>query len=331
MLKCFLEDADVKKHTSAMVRNTIKDIKEIVLDAEDTVETFILEKKLGNTNRTRKFSCGMFERRRLAYDMAAIRWKVLLTSRNEEVALHADKQCVNFKPECLTFEESWDLLQMIAFPIKDTDEFKIDEEMEEMGKDMIKHCGGLPLALKGLGGLLAHIVGGASFSDRNISSVYHVLYLSFEELPVYLKHCFLYLAHFPEDYQISVENLSYYWAAEGIKRPMYSDGASIREVADEYIEELVKRNMIISKRDVKTLRFETCQLHDMMREVCLRKAEEDIFLGTSTGNSKSPCKSRRLAVHLLDEIFIPETLVKNRRLRTLLFIKSGVWYETEKT
>ena len=47
-------------------------------------------------------------------------WKVLLTSRNEEVALHADKQCVTFKPECLTFEDSWDLFQRIAFPIKDT-------------------------------------------------------------------------------------------------------------------------------------------------------------------------------------------------------------------
>ena len=47
-------------------------------------------------------------------------WKVLLTSRNEEVALHADKHCVTFKPECLTFEESWDLFQRIAFPIKDT-------------------------------------------------------------------------------------------------------------------------------------------------------------------------------------------------------------------
>lgn len=47
-------------------------------------------------------------------------WKVLLTSRNEEVALHADKQCVTFKPECLTFEDSWDIFQRIAFPIKDT-------------------------------------------------------------------------------------------------------------------------------------------------------------------------------------------------------------------
>ena len=47
-------------------------------------------------------------------------WKVLLTSRNEEVALHADKQCVTFKPECLTFEEGWDLFQKLAFPIKET-------------------------------------------------------------------------------------------------------------------------------------------------------------------------------------------------------------------
>ncbi|KAF3565814.1 hypothetical protein DY000_02012948 [Brassica cretica] len=33
MLRCFLEDAEAKRHTSAMVRNTIKEIREIVLDA----------------------------------------------------------------------------------------------------------------------------------------------------------------------------------------------------------------------------------------------------------------------------------------------------------
>ncbi|KAF2564427.1 hypothetical protein F2Q70_00018763 [Brassica cretica] len=155
--------------------------------------------------------------------------------------------------------------------------------------------------------------------------VFHVLCLSFEELPVYLKHCFLCLAHFPEDYEISVENLSYYWAAERIPRPRYYDRASIREVADGYIEELVKRNMVISKRDVKTLRFETLQLHDMMREVCLRKAEEENFvqtIDTSTEKSKSPCKSRRISVvRCLDERFNVDTEVKNPSLRTLFFIK----------
>ncbi|KAH0900108.1 hypothetical protein HID58_049676 [Brassica napus] len=454
-LRCFLEDADAKKHKSATVKRTIQAVKEIVLDAEDIVETFVLMEELGNrrgiTNTVRRLSCVSLERRGLAMDMKAVReriskeihdmqsfgvqqqvivrercmppqdeqrqtfyivdeeqrivgmernielvvgnlveedsrqvfaitgmggglawvcvsqqfekktiwqtilqqlwpecdvskmmegellerivrvlytqkaliiiddiwregdwdlikhvflpkkgWKVLLTSRNEEVALHADKHCVTFKPECLTFEESWDLFQRIAFPIKDTAEFKIEEDMKEIGMEMLKHCGGLPLAIKVLGGLL--------------------------ELPVYLKHCFLYLAHFPEDYELSVENLSYYWAAERLPRPRYYDGASIREVADGYIEELVKRNMVISKRDVDTSRFETLQLHDMMREVCLLKAEEENFvqtIGTSTANSISPCKSRRLFVVNWDaEIFNLDKEVKNPSLRTLLFLKT---------
>ncbi|CAF2144690.1 unnamed protein product [Brassica napus] len=271
-------------------------------------------------------------------------WKVLLTSRNEEVALHADKQCVTFKPECLTFEDSWDLFQRIAFPIKDTTEFKIEKDMKEIGMEMIRHCRGLPLAIKVLGALLgkkyslhewkrirenikAPTVRGSGSDDSNFNlKVYGVLYLSFEELPAYLKHCFLYLACFPEDYVIKTKKLSYYWAAEGILRPMDFDGASIREVVDGYIEELVKRNMVISKRDVDTSRFETLQLHDMMREVCLRKAEEENFvqtIETSTENSKSPCKSRRLAVvRWPGATFNVDKEVKNPSLRTLLFLES---------
>ncbi|KAH0900096.1 LOW QUALITY PROTEIN: hypothetical protein HID58_049664 [Brassica napus] len=422
-LRCFLEDAEAKKHTSATVKRTIKAIKEIVLDAEDIVETFVLMEELGNrrgiTNTVRRFSCFSLERRGLAMDMKAVRERiskeihdmqsygvqqqvivrercmppqdeqrqtfyivdeeqpimmegelrekivrVLETQKAlividdiwregdwdlikhvflpKKVALHADKQCATFKPECLTFEDSWDLFQRIAFPIKDTTKFKIEEDMKEIGMEMLKHCGGLPLAIKVLGGLLgkkyalhewkriyesinSNMVGG--FED-----VFHVLCLSFEELPVYLKHCFLYLAHFPEDYKISVEKLSYYWAAERIPRTRYYDRASIREVADGYIEELVKRNMVISKRDVDTSRFETLQLHDMMREVCLRKAEEENFvqtIGTSTANSKSSCKSRRLAVvHLPEETFNVDTEMKNPSLRSLLFIEGRRWKAT---
>nr|BAG68915.1 utative disease resistance protein [Arabidopsis thaliana] len=150
-------------------------------------------------------------------------WKVLLTSRNESVAMRRNTSYINFKPECLTTEDSWTLFQRIALPMKDAAEFKIDEEKEELGKLMIKHCGGLPLAIKVLGGLLAekytshdwrrlsenigsHIVGGrTNFNDDNNNTCNYVLSLSFEELPSYLKHCFLYLAHFPEDYKIKKE------------------------------------------------------------------------------------------------------------------------------
>ena len=222
--------------------------------------------------------------------------------------------------------------------------------MKKIGMEMIRHCGGLPLAIKVLGALLgkkyalhewkrirenikAPTVRASGSDDRNFNlKVYGVLNLSFEELPAYLKQCFLYLASFPEDYEIHTKKLSYYWAAEGILRPMDFDGASIREVVDGYIEELVKRNMVISKRDVDTSRFKTLQLHDMMREVCLRKAEEENFvqtIGTSTANSKSPCKSRRLSViRWPDETFNVDTEVKNPSLRTLLLIKCRRWKAT---
>ncbi|CAN6859060.1 unnamed protein product [Brassica oleracea] len=243
-------------------------------------------------------------------------WKVLLTSRNEEVGLHADRQCVNFKPECLTFEESWDLFQRIAFPIKDTTEFKIEKDMKEIGMEMIRHCGGLPLAIKVLGALL-----GKKYSLHEWKRIYESINSNmvggFEDSCLFI---------------LSVEKLSYYWAAERIPRTRYYDRASIREVADGYIEELVKRNMVISERDVKTFRFETLQLHDMMREVCLRKAEEENFvqtIGTSTENSKSPCKSRRLAVvRLREENFNVDKEVKNPSLRTLLFIECRSWEAT---
>ncbi|XP_010449522.1 PREDICTED: probable disease resistance protein At1g59620 isoform X2 [Camelina sativa] len=524
MLRCFLEDADAKKHTSAMVRNIVIEIKEIVYDAEDIIETFLLKEDLGKRSGIKNSVRNFSKRMGLSFDIKAISkriskvirdmhslgiqqvivndryieslqereremrqtfpninesflvgveenvkklvshlvedessqvvsitgmggigkttlarqifnhatikshfvglawvcvsqqfirkhvwqmilrklrpeykvlkmpeeelqeklfqvletqnalivlddiwkeedwdrikpmfprekgWKVLLTSRNEGVAFRADPNCYTFKPDFLTLKESWTIFQRIAFSRENNTEYRVDDvKMEEVGKEMIKHCGGLPLAVKVLGGLLAaqytlhewkriyenirsHIVGGTTFSDINNSSVYNVLYMSFEELPVYLKHCFLYLAHFPEDHMIDVGNLSYYWAAEGISRPRYYDRATIREVGDEYVKELVKRNMVISERDVGTSSFETCHLHDMMREVCLLKAEEENFLqtvlDTSTTNTKSPCKSRRLAIGLSRGTYRPVGEMKNPKLRSLLFMKKLNWTDT---
>ncbi|KAL9860446.1 putative disease resistance protein RF45 [Arabidopsis thaliana] len=274
-------------------------------------------------------------------------WKVLLTSRNESVAMRRNTSYINFKPEFLTTEDSWTLFQRIALPMKDAAEFKIDEEKEELGKLMIKHCGGLPLAIRVLGGMLAekytshdwrrlsenigsHLVGGrTNFNDDNNNTCNYVLSLSFEELPSYLKHCFLYLAHFPEDYKIKVENLSYYWAAEGIFQPRHYDGETIRDVGDSYMDELVRRNMVISERDVETERFETCHLHDMMREVCLLKAKEENFLQItssrpSTANLQSTVTSRRLVYQYPTTLHV-EKDINNPKLRSLVVVTLGSW------
>lgn len=50
----------------------------------------------------------------------SVGWKILLTSRNEGVALRADPKCFTFKPNCLTLDECWYIFRRIAFPRSDT-------------------------------------------------------------------------------------------------------------------------------------------------------------------------------------------------------------------
>ncbi|XP_010449855.1 PREDICTED: probable disease resistance RPP8-like protein 2 [Camelina sativa] len=263
-------------------------------------------------------------------------WKMLLTSRNESVGLHADPTCFSFRPKTLTLEQSWTLCQRLAFPRRGEAEYIVDEELEIMGKEMVTYCGGLPLAVKVLGGLLAtkhtvlewkrvheniglHIIGG---SGLNFNSVYRVLSLSYEDLPMGLKHCFLYFAHFPEAYKIDVETLFNYWAAEGV---VMIDRGTIRDNAEGYLEELVRRNMVISERNYLTSRIESCHMHDIMRGVCLSKAEEENFLqivkvptSTSTISGQS---SRRLAVHS-SKAFEMMGHEKTKKVRSLLYFKT---------
>ncbi|XP_010482114.1 PREDICTED: disease resistance protein RPP8-like isoform X2 [Camelina sativa] len=269
-------------------------------------------------------------------------WKMLLTSRNEGVGLHVDPTCLAFKVRTLNPKESWKLCERIVFSTKDETELRLDEEMEAMGKEMVTYCGGLPLAVKVLGGLLANkhtarewkrvydnigaqIVGKSCLGDNSLSSVYRILSLSYEDLPTRLKHCFLYLAHFPEDYKIRMWLLFNYWAAEGILTSFF-DGSTIRDSGEDYLKELLRRNLLIADTNYLRWRFETCQMHDMMREVCLSKAKEENFLlivkvstSTSTINAQSPSKSRRLTVHSGNALHILGHKI-NRKVRSLLLL-----------
>ncbi|KAF3578869.1 hypothetical protein DY000_02029324 [Brassica cretica] len=161
--------------------------------------------------------------------------------------------------------------------------------------------------------------------------------MSYEDLPMQLKHCFLYLAHFPEDYKIQVERLYYLWEAEGIITSS-GNGATTRKIGEEYIEELVRRNMVIAVKEDLRCRWEYCQMHDMMREVCLYKAKEENFLqfirvptsSTSTINAHTPTRSRRLAVHGGGNAFDMLGRQNNQKARSVLGfgLDSNLWKQS---
>ncbi|MBA0786417.1 hypothetical protein Gotri_028101, partial [Gossypium trilobum] len=150
-----------------------------------------------------------------------------------------------------------------------------------------------------------------------------VLALSYDDLPPYLRPCFLYLSHFPEDCMIDVDRLIQLWVAEGIvsSKEEERDGGEIAEdVAESYLMELVERCMIqVRKRDVATLKVKTIQMHDLMRDLCLSKAKQENFVfivDRSNASSLSMIrKARRVSVH---EFFFIQC-IKSPNIRSLLF------------
>ncbi|XP_061371186.1 putative disease resistance protein At1g50180 [Gastrolobium bilobum] len=273
--------------------------------------------------------------------------KILLTTRNTDVALHMDPTCYLHKPRCLNEDDSWELFQKKAFPKNDDPGFEITVEMEKLGREMVGRCAGLPLAIIVLGGLLATKPTFYEWDTvrQNINSylrrakgheqllgVSEVLALSYYELPYQLKPCFLHLAHFPENLEIPTKKLIRIWVAEGIISLAQNEGEceeALEDVAQRYLTELVERCMIQVVEKSSTGRIRTFQMHNLMRDLCVSKAYQENFLEvinswnvdeSTASRARHVCKVRRIALYLDQDIdrFFPSHLKSHRYLRSLL-------------
>ncbi|KAH7849145.1 hypothetical protein Vadar_013608 [Vaccinium darrowii] len=229
--------------------------------------------------------------------------KVILTTRKEDVAKRADPKV--HRPNDLSPDDSWKLFVKKAYGGTD---FNRNETMDELGRQMVAQCGGLPLAVVLLGGLLAtkHTLREWQVVQRNLNSylksgnytgggqeerVLDVLALSYQDLPYELKPCFLYLGFYDEDVEIEVETLYQMWIAEGlISQDEKGEEETMMDVAECYLDELAQRCIVQVKvtwgawdswlltRYLPSSPKKTCRLHDLMRELCLLKVKEENFL-----------------------------------------------------
>ncbi|KAL2521234.1 putative disease resistance RPP8-like protein 4 [Forsythia ovata] len=207
--------------------------------------------------------------------------RIILTTRLADVAVYAGSSRAIHHLSCLSPEKSWNLLHQTVFG-----EECCPCELEEIGKEIAKNCKGLPLALVVIGGLLYK---GKRTHDywmyvkQNINSAIgtddqfmEILLLSYNHLPHHLRACFLYMAVFPEDYKIRKSKLTKLWVAEGFIKPDRSK--SLEAVAEKYVEDLLDRNMILVHKRSYTGKINICSIHDLMRDLCVRKAQEENFL-----------------------------------------------------
>ncbi|XP_027066488.1 putative disease resistance protein At1g50180 [Coffea arabica] len=287
--------------------------------------------------------------------------KILVTSRNKDVALHIDPSGFHHQPRFLSEDESWQLLQRKALRGRFHGEHEDFKKLENLGKEMVKACGGLPLAVIVLSGTLAtkKDLNEWATVNRNIKAhlgrgnnlikeegnLHKILALSYNDLPYKLKPCFLYLSRYEEDSDIGTEKLYQLWIAEGIISTKDQIGEeSMMDVAERYLGELVTRCMVQGKApdddDVMLSSvgrsFASCRLHDLMRDLSLLKAKEENFLLSIShyhdgildehGNNDHS-QVYRLAVHFSKEDvrkYVPPAEKRNtRHLRSLALLLLG--------
>ncbi|XP_047320209.1 disease resistance protein RPM1-like [Impatiens glandulifera] len=214
--------------------------------------------------------------------------RIIFTTRNGDIASSTEITNRMFNLNPLLVEESWTFFCMKAFR---GDEYNgvCPEEMHDISWSLMKKCGGLPLAIVALGGLLARkekhvlewqkVLESLSPDTRIISeleSLERILLLSYNDLPNHLKCCILYTSMFPEDYLIKRSRLILLWVSEGFteNRP---GGYTREEVAEGYLNELVNRSMIQIVLKNNFNRVKICQLHDLLRDVLQRKSRDETF------------------------------------------------------
>ncbi|XP_027124454.1 disease resistance protein RPP8-like [Coffea arabica] len=261
--------------------------------------------------------------------------RLLLTSRNRDVAQHADALNKPHELKTLGQEDSWQLFLRKA--LGHGDNAGCPPDLEEVGIQIARRCGGLPLAITVIGGLLLakkklkseweKVLNSFNTNlSKSQSGVSAILELSYADLPANLKFCFLYLGLFPEDHVISVRKLIHMWVAEGIMQKR--DAVNLEETAAyDDVERLCSRNIVRVAEMTVDERIKSCRVHDLVRELAIRKAKDEIFFQIhDTRDDEISAKSRYLAVHSLP-------WVKNYfgsstpPLRSLLFFNIRIYEE----
>ncbi|GMY30861.1 disease resistance protein RPM1-like [Fagus crenata] len=215
--------------------------------------------------------------------------RILITSRNVDVA-PADYV---YKLPFLPFEKALELFYQKVFQREGG---QCPPDFVELSHDIVERCRGLPLAIVTIGGLLStkdkdlygwrklhNSLSSELKSNPDLIDITKILSFSYQDLPYFLKACFLYVGMFPEDYSINCARLIRLWISEGFVRE--KQGLTLEDVAKDYLNELIHRSLVQVVEVDLFGKTRSCQVHDMMREVIFSRSEELSFCYVSINNN----------------------------------------------
>ncbi|KAJ8631205.1 hypothetical protein MRB53_024528 [Persea americana] len=233
---------------------------------------------------------------------------VIVTTRNEDVAksMGAIDRHIN-RPRLLSDDDSWSLFTKIAFA-RDGGRCP-NSDLESIGKEIVARCGGLPLAIRVVGGMMfgkgdsvhewsriaEHLK--EEMEEKMIDEPLMLsLRLSYEELPPYLKPCLMCFSMLPEDYSIQVDDIVPWWIGEGFV--LGSEGRAAFEIGRQCVVELVNRCVLIGdSKYIVSGQLSWVKIHDIVRDMIIKIARDENFTHLDKrGRPELTVQSRRMGM-----------------------------------
>ncbi|VVA40011.1 PREDICTED: disease resistance [Prunus dulcis] len=250
--------------------------------------------------------------------------KILVTTRNTSVAEMMGTIPTNINLQSLSFEDCLSLFVECAFK---EGRDKNYPNLFEMGKDIVRKCGGVPLAVKTLGSQLHSktderewkLVRDSEIWELKQEDAGHILpalKLSYTQLPPHLRQCLAYCSHLLKDrIEFNSVTLIRYWMAHGILDQSRVHGnMELEDIGELYFKDLWARSFFQNVIDCHA--FYIFDMHHLIHDLVQSIAQGECFT-VKSANTKDISENVRHLTFLEAGQNISTTLQKLNKVRTI--------------
>uniref|UniRef100_A0A0E0J204 NB-ARC domain-containing protein n=1 Tax=Oryza nivara TaxID=4536 RepID=A0A0E0J204_ORYNI len=204
---------------------------------------------------------------------AARQCNILVTTRNVAVA-RLVQTMPHFAMDHLSPDDSWTLFEKTVTVQGNV----IQGNLVDIAKKIVEKCDRLPLAIKTLGSMLRYETNERSWIhvleseiwdlDKQHDEVLPALELSYKNMPMHLKQCFVSLCLFPKDYSLDETEVIRLWGLLGILQG--DEWNNEDEFGSQYYDELVQRSFI-------QISFGSGIMHDLIHDLACHLSGNEFF------------------------------------------------------
>nr|ABM05492.1 Tm-2 ToMV resistance protein [Solanum tuberosum] len=244
--------------------------------------------------------------------------RIIITSRNSNVGRYIGGDFSIHVLQPLDSENSFELFTKKIFTFDNNNNWdSASPDWVDIGRSIVGRCGGIPLAIVVTAGILRARERTERAWNRVLDSMGHkvqdgcakVLALSYNDLPIALRPCFLYFGLYPEDHEIHAFDLTNMWIAEKLIVVNSGNMREAEDLVEDVLNDLVSRNLIQVAKWKYNGRISSCRIHDMLHSLCVDLAEESNFFHTeynAFGDLRNVARVRRITFYsdnVMNEFF----------------------------